>query len=163
MLRKWVPKQEAPSIFLLFRHLWLTSSGLSPRFPKILMAFSFFLPCVIYCGFLCCICRTYGTWVARNPALVLAISLIIVLVFCVGLTRFKVETRPEKVCYWHLFSLWWLKIVVSRDSCLINILLLHGLRECFFSLPLLASVVNLFSLTSIDFSWQMNGQIVVQM
>ncbi|KAM4122351.1 hypothetical protein ACB094_01G077000 [Castanea mollissima] len=41
--------------------------------------------------------RRYGTWVARNPTLVLCSSLAIVLVLCLGLIRFKVETRPEKL------------------------------------------------------------------
>ncbi|KAF4382786.1 hypothetical protein G4B88_021569 [Cannabis sativa] len=35
--------------------------------------------------------------VARNPSLVLCSSLAIVLVLCVGLVRFNVETRPEKL------------------------------------------------------------------
>lgn len=43
--------------------------------------------------------RRYGTWVARNPTLVLCSSLAIVLVLCLGLIRFKVETRPEKVWF----------------------------------------------------------------
>ncbi|CAA3010182.1 Niemann-Pick C1 -like [Olea europaea subsp. europaea] len=41
--------------------------------------------------------RRYGTWVARNPKLVLCSSLAIVLVLCLGLIRFQVETRPEKL------------------------------------------------------------------
>lgn len=41
--------------------------------------------------------RRYGTWVARNPVLVLCSSIGIVLVLCLGLIRFQVETRPEKV------------------------------------------------------------------
>ncbi|CAI9753358.1 unnamed protein product [Fraxinus pennsylvanica] len=41
--------------------------------------------------------RRYGTWVARNPMLVLCSSLAIVLVLCLGLIRFQVETRPEKL------------------------------------------------------------------
>lgn len=41
--------------------------------------------------------RRYGTWVARHPTLVLCSSLSIVLLLCLGLIRFKVETRPEKV------------------------------------------------------------------
>ncbi|KAB1203536.1 Niemann-Pick C1 protein [Morella rubra] len=43
-----------------------------------------------------CPCRRYGTWVARHPTLVLCSSLSIVLLLCLGLIRFKVETRPEK-------------------------------------------------------------------
>lgn len=41
----------------------------------------------------------YGIWVAKNPILVLCSSLAIVFVLCLGLIRFKVETRPEKVCF----------------------------------------------------------------
>ncbi|XP_075511720.1 uncharacterized protein LOC142547346 [Primulina tabacum] len=41
--------------------------------------------------------RRYGTWVARNPVLVLCSSVAIVLLLCVGLIRFQVETRPEKL------------------------------------------------------------------
>ncbi|KAL5778365.1 hypothetical protein ACOSP7_011291 [Xanthoceras sorbifolium] len=41
--------------------------------------------------------RKYGTWVARNPTLVLSLSLAIVLLLCLGLIHFKVETRPEKL------------------------------------------------------------------
>ncbi|KAA8537407.1 hypothetical protein F0562_026906 [Nyssa sinensis] len=41
--------------------------------------------------------RRYGTWVARNPILVLCSSLAVVLLLCLGLIRFKVETRPEKL------------------------------------------------------------------
>lgn len=43
--------------------------------------------------------RKYGTWVARNPTLVLCSSLAMVLLLCLGLIRFKVETRPEKVWF----------------------------------------------------------------
>lgn len=53
--------------------------------------------------------RGYGTWVARNPALVLFASLLAVLLLCLGLIRFKVETRPEKVS-----SIFMAK---SRNSC----------------------------------------------
>ncbi|BBH02663.1 Patched family protein [Prunus dulcis] len=41
--------------------------------------------------------RRYGTWVARNPVIVLCSSLALVLLLCLGLIRFKVETRPEKL------------------------------------------------------------------
>ncbi|CAA0830100.1 Patched family protein [Striga hermonthica] len=41
--------------------------------------------------------RKYGTWVARNPMLVLCSSIAIVVLLCLGLIRFKVETRPEKL------------------------------------------------------------------
>lgn len=43
------------------------------------------------------IVRGYGKWVARNPITVLGSSSAIVLLLCLGLIRFKVETRPEKV------------------------------------------------------------------
>ncbi|KAL3503296.1 hypothetical protein ACH5RR_037745 [Cinchona calisaya] len=38
----------------------------------------------------------YGTWVARNPILVLLSSLAIVLVLCLGLIRFQVETTGRR-------------------------------------------------------------------
>ncbi|CAI8600204.1 unnamed protein product [Vicia faba] len=41
--------------------------------------------------------RKYGLYVARNPNVVLASSLAIVILLCVGLIRLKVETRPEKL------------------------------------------------------------------
>lgn len=41
--------------------------------------------------------RRYGTWVARNPILVLCLSLAVVILLCLGLIRFKVETRPAKL------------------------------------------------------------------
>ncbi|CAA0807018.1 Patched family protein [Striga hermonthica] len=41
--------------------------------------------------------RKYGTWVARNPMLVLCLSIATVAVLCLGLIRFEVETRPEKL------------------------------------------------------------------
>ncbi|CAI9112476.1 OLC1v1012932C1 [Oldenlandia corymbosa var. corymbosa] len=39
--------------------------------------------------------RRYGTWVARNPTLVLFSSLLVIVIFCLGLIKFQVETRPE--------------------------------------------------------------------
>ncbi|CAI9117104.1 OLC1v1018440C1 [Oldenlandia corymbosa var. corymbosa] len=48
-------------------------------------------------GYMARFYRKYGTWVARNPILVLCSSLAIVLVLCLGLIRFEVETRPEKL------------------------------------------------------------------
>ncbi|KAL3655161.1 hypothetical protein CASFOL_000947 [Castilleja foliolosa] len=45
--------------------------------------------------------RKYGTWVARNPVLVLCSSIGIVLLLCLGLIRFEVETRPEKLWVGH--------------------------------------------------------------
>ncbi|CAB80500.1 putative protein [Arabidopsis thaliana] len=41
--------------------------------------------------------RSYGSWIARNPSLVLFMSVAIVLALCSGLYNFKVETRPEKL------------------------------------------------------------------
>lgn len=43
--------------------------------------------------------RKYGSYVARNPITVLASSLAIVILLCLGLIRFKVETRPAKVSH----------------------------------------------------------------
>ncbi|KAL5562347.1 hypothetical protein UlMin_032094 [Ulmus minor] len=48
-------------------------------------------------GYMSSFFRNYGTWVARNPSLVLFSSIVIVLVLCLGLLRFEVETRPEKL------------------------------------------------------------------
>ncbi|CAN0927419.1 NPC intracellular cholesterol transporter 1 [Linum grandiflorum] len=48
-------------------------------------------------GYLSKFYRVYGTWVARNPILVLIVSLAAILLLCLGLVRFKVETRPEKL------------------------------------------------------------------
>nr|XP_043632783.1 NPC intracellular cholesterol transporter 1-like [Erigeron canadensis] len=45
--------------------------------------------------------RLYGTWVAKNANLVLFSSLSIVLLLSLGLIRFKVETRPEKLWVGH--------------------------------------------------------------
>uniref|UniRef100_A0A2P2MG79 Niemann-Pick C1 protein-like n=1 Tax=Rhizophora mucronata TaxID=61149 RepID=A0A2P2MG79_RHIMU len=41
--------------------------------------------------------RRYGTWVARHPTIVLSLSLAAVVLLCLGLIRFKVETLPEKL------------------------------------------------------------------
>ncbi|XP_004491642.1 uncharacterized protein [Cicer arietinum] len=41
--------------------------------------------------------RAYGRWAARRPAIILFSSLAIVLLLCLGLLRFQVETRPEKL------------------------------------------------------------------
>ncbi|KAK9666670.1 hypothetical protein RND81_14G202500 [Saponaria officinalis] len=41
--------------------------------------------------------RKYGRWVARNPVIVLCSSVGIVILLCIGLVGFKVETRPEKL------------------------------------------------------------------
>ncbi|KAK7386081.1 hypothetical protein VNO78_32169 [Psophocarpus tetragonolobus] len=41
--------------------------------------------------------RTYGRWVARKPTIVLCSSLGIVVLLCLGLLCFEVETRPEKL------------------------------------------------------------------
>ncbi|KAK9164931.1 hypothetical protein Scep_000122 [Stephania cephalantha] len=52
-------------------------------------------------GYISSFYRRYGTWVARNPTRVLCSSLAIVLLLCLGLIRFKVETRPEKLWVGH--------------------------------------------------------------
>ncbi|KAG5120468.1 hypothetical protein JHK84_038808 [Glycine max] len=41
--------------------------------------------------------RTYGRWATRKPTIVLCSSLTIVVLLCLGLLRFEVETRPEKL------------------------------------------------------------------
>lgn len=46
-----------------------------------------------------CFFRSYGLWIARNATWVLCSSLAIVLLLCLGLLRFEVETRPEKVLF----------------------------------------------------------------
>lgn len=48
-------------------------------------------------GYMSAFYRKYGTWVARNPILVLFLSLGVILLLCLGLIRFQVETRPEKL------------------------------------------------------------------
>ncbi|XP_002510680.3 NPC intracellular cholesterol transporter 1 isoform X1 [Ricinus communis] len=48
-------------------------------------------------GYMAKFYRRYGTWVARHPILVLSVSVALVLLLCLGLIRFKVETRPEKL------------------------------------------------------------------
>ncbi|KAH9654812.1 SSD domain-containing protein [Citrus sinensis] len=48
-------------------------------------------------GYMLSFYRTYGRWVAANPAFVLCMSLAIAFVLCLGVIRFKVETRPEKL------------------------------------------------------------------
>ncbi|XWS55186.1 hypothetical protein CRYUN_Cryun10bG0153000 [Craigia yunnanensis] len=52
-------------------------------------------------GYISSFYRSYGTWVARNPTLVLCSSLAVVIVLCFGLIRFQVETRPEKLWVGH--------------------------------------------------------------
>ncbi|KAJ8618328.1 hypothetical protein MRB53_014514 [Persea americana] len=52
-------------------------------------------------GYMSSFYRRYGTWVARNPTLVLCSSLGVALILCLGLIRFKVETRPEKLWVGH--------------------------------------------------------------
>ncbi|CAO2815751.1 unnamed protein product [Amaranthus hypochondriacus] len=48
-------------------------------------------------GIMTDIFRKYGLWVARNPTLVLCSSVFVVLLLCLGLLGFQVETRPEKL------------------------------------------------------------------
>ncbi|CAM9001419.1 unnamed protein product [Rhodiola kirilowii] len=48
-------------------------------------------------GYIASFFRRYGTWVARNPTLVLCSSVVMVLLLCIGLVHFEVETRPEKL------------------------------------------------------------------
>ncbi|KAH7664266.1 NPC1-like protein [Dioscorea alata] len=48
-------------------------------------------------GYLSKLFRKYGSFVSRNPTLVLCSSIVLPLLLCIGLIRFKVETRPEKL------------------------------------------------------------------
>uniref|UniRef100_A0A0E0KTY8 SSD domain-containing protein n=1 Tax=Oryza punctata TaxID=4537 RepID=A0A0E0KTY8_ORYPU len=41
--------------------------------------------------------RKHGTFVAKHPVLVLFVSLLVPTLLCIGLIRFKVEIRPEKL------------------------------------------------------------------
>ncbi|XP_078448414.1 uncharacterized protein LOC144716987 isoform X2 [Wolffia australiana] len=41
--------------------------------------------------------RSYGSLIARNPTIILCCSLAIPLLFSLGLIRFRIETRPEKL------------------------------------------------------------------
>uniref|UniRef100_A0A453CMN6 SSD domain-containing protein n=1 Tax=Aegilops tauschii subsp. strangulata TaxID=200361 RepID=A0A453CMN6_AEGTS len=41
--------------------------------------------------------RRHGVFVTRHPLLVLCASLLVPILLCIGLIRFKVETRPEKL------------------------------------------------------------------
>ncbi|KAL6882622.1 hypothetical protein ACP4OV_011312 [Aristida adscensionis] len=41
--------------------------------------------------------RNHGILVARHPLLVLCVSVLVPILLCIGLIRFKVETRPEKL------------------------------------------------------------------
>ncbi|KAF6148392.1 hypothetical protein GIB67_036607, partial [Kingdonia uniflora] len=52
-------------------------------------------------GYMSSFYRRYGLWVARNPTLVLCSSLAMVALLCLGLIRFKVETRPDKLWVGH--------------------------------------------------------------
>lgn len=74
----------------------------------------------------CRLFRKYGAWVARNPTLVLCSSLAVVLLLCLGLFRFKVETRPEKVWFGICISIYWEPVAQSRRQKLPMIVL----RSC---------------------------------
>lgn len=77
--------------------------------------------------------RKYGTWVARNPILVLCSSLAVILIFCLGLIRFQVETRPEKVC---LNNLVFDTVLLFRSqSSLLKSSVLLGLLDCIVIVP----------------------------
>ncbi|KAH7518258.1 hypothetical protein FEM48_Zijuj09G0152400 [Ziziphus jujuba var. spinosa] len=65
--------------------------------PDLLPSFNKRIQLSVVQGYISNFFRTYGKWVARNPTLVLCSSLAIVLVLCLGLVFFKVETRPEKL------------------------------------------------------------------
>ncbi|XP_031475621.1 uncharacterized protein LOC116247583 isoform X2 [Nymphaea colorata] len=47
--------------------------------------------------YISCFYRQYGYFVARHPIRVLSLSILVTLLLCLGLIRFKVETRPEKL------------------------------------------------------------------
>jgi hypothetical protein len=89
--------------------------------------------------------RKYGTWVARNPTLVLCSSLAMVLLLCLGLIRFKVETRPEKVWFVNrlcfaflsnalLKALLWIPIILKFTWICHMVLSLHVFSSLHFSL-----------------------------
>ncbi|PSS21814.1 Niemann-Pick C1 protein [Actinidia chinensis var. chinensis] len=59
------------------------------------------VPLSVLQGYMSRFFRIYGTWVARHPTRVLCSSLAVVLILCLGLTRFEVETRPEKLWVGH--------------------------------------------------------------
>ncbi|KAL6652221.1 hypothetical protein ACP70R_011146 [Stipagrostis hirtigluma subsp. patula] len=61
------------------------SSAVAPAHPSIIQTYmsSFF--------------RKHGIFVASHPLLVLCVSLLVPILLCIGLIRFKVETRPEKL------------------------------------------------------------------
>ncbi|XVF68077.1 hypothetical protein PTKIN_Ptkin10aG0174100 [Pterospermum kingtungense] len=52
-------------------------------------------------GYISSFYRSYGTWVARNPTLVLCSSLAVVIVLCLGCIFSQVETRPDKLWVGH--------------------------------------------------------------
>ncbi|KAF3789097.1 Niemann-Pick C1 protein [Nymphaea thermarum] len=52
-------------------------------------------------GYISCFYRQYGYFVARHPIRVLSLSILVTLLLCLGLIRFKVETRPEKLWVSH--------------------------------------------------------------
>ena len=81
-------------ILLLFKLTCQFSLGWIPSsiVPKRLL-FEVFRPILIFEKY----CRKHGIFVARYPLLVLCVSLLIPVLLCIGLLRFKVETRPEKV------------------------------------------------------------------
>lgn len=108
--RKWFLEWEMKSKFLLFSGICQVFSG-KHLFDCLLYCWIIFLSLslpfafVSICWVICdTFDRMYGSWVARNPAFVLFSSLAVVLVLSLGLIRFEVETRPEKVLRWHLYN-----------------------------------------------------------
>ncbi|KAL0904906.1 hypothetical protein M5K25_027069 [Dendrobium thyrsiflorum] len=51
--------------------------------------------------FMARIFRKYGAFVSRKPTLVLSLSLAVPILLCIGLIRFRVETKPEKLWVGH--------------------------------------------------------------
>lgn len=103
--------------------------------------------------------RKYGKWVARNPTLVLSLSMALVLLLCLGLIRFEVETRPEKVLFGSISILHHIWIVFFKFSALfgpqfwyssLSILLQHA---AFISIYMWFTV---FWSMNFDMLWQDN-------
>lgn len=89
--------------------------------------------------------RKYGTWVARNPILVLCSSLAVILIFCLGLIRFQVETRPEKVCLNNLVfdtAAFQKSVFTAEIKCFIGTSRLYCHCACYW--PLIDPIDSIF-------------------
>lgn len=94
-----VVKAHRPSVIQLymsnfFRWLWFYIC----KFYVMVFGVLLFL-CNVFNQLLIWFCRKYGSFVSKNPTLILCLSLVVPLLLCLGLIRFKVETRPEKVFF----------------------------------------------------------------